>query len=208
MLVGADVSNGGRSGTVSGGAGTACGGGWAMRIETDGSGLPNSVRVDGSPFEADRQLPHKPAGRVDSGMVAGTTGDVAGQSAGGTLPRSANSTPEPSATSRVQGQVGAQADSTATPQQPPGRQPQQQQPQPKQAGQPPQPIQPSTLLSQKASPSSPPLPGPTTTSTASSRQATPAVTDSVGRGEQMGPQASGSRGSSTSGNTAGGCTAE
>ena len=92
-------------GAGSGGAGAAGGGRVQAMDVTNGSGLPNGVRVDGSPFEADRQLPHNPAGRIDSGVVVSTAGQAERQTTAGTGPREdtgsgANVTPEGRATSR------------------------------------------------------------------------------------------------------------
>ena len=123
-------------GVDSGGAGSTGGRDRATGTRFE-SGLPNGVRGDGPQFDADRQLPHRPAGRIDSGMVASTAGDVVERSSGGNLPRGetgsgAAMTPERSATSRVQ-----QQQQRAEPQQPGGQQlPVQQQPH---VDQPPQP---------------------------------------------------------------------
>ena len=126
MLMGADVRDQAASvpnygGVDSGGAGSTGGRDRAMGTMIE-SGLPNGVRVDGPPFEADRQLPHRPAGRIDSGMAATTAGDDAELSSGGNLPHDeagsgAITTPERGATSRVQ-----QQPQTGQPQQPGGQQ--------------------------------------------------------------------------------------
>ena len=80
MLVGADVSNQAATvpnygGVDAGGAGSTSGRDQAREARIE-PGLPNGVRVDGLPFEADRQLPHRPAGRdrnpeVGPGSVTG-----------------------------------------------------------------------------------------------------------------------------------------
>ena len=110
MLVSADVSGQAAlvpnyGGVDSGEAGSTGGRDQAREARIE-SGLPNGVRVDGLPFDADRQLPHRPAGRIDSSTTASATGDADGQPAGGDLLRGetgtgANATPERSATSRV-----------------------------------------------------------------------------------------------------------
>ena len=134
MLMGADVRDQAAQvpnygGVDSGGAGSTAGRDRAMGMMIE-SGLPNGVRVDGPPFEADRQLPHRPAGRIDSGMVATTVGDDAELSSGGNLPNEeagsgAITTPERGATSRTKHQPGGQQPQVQ--QQPGGQHPQVQQ---------------------------------------------------------------------------------
>ena len=125
-------------GAGSGGAGAACGGRAQAMDVSSGSGLPNGVRVDGSPFEADRQLPHNPAGRIDSGVVVGAAGQAERQTTAGIVPREntgpgANVAPEGRATSR--GFQGNGQQQPAAPQQPQADRPRQQAEQQQPAGQ-------------------------------------------------------------------------